>query len=85
MTAETLLGMSGTRCLDLTFSNSLILTPTGFRRTESLSSNSLIAENEQPVWDMVRWANPAPRTLREQGYEQGLMPAEYVKPYEPEE
>jgi hypothetical protein len=43
----------------VTFADSFILTPTGFRRTETLWSPSMIP-GEQPVWDMFHWGESVP-------------------------
>jgi hypothetical protein len=63
---DTLAIASASNIWIVTFSNGLVLTPTGFRRTESLWSNSPIAENEQPVWDRVRWGDPTPSGLHKE-------------------
>jgi hypothetical protein len=39
----------------VTFSDNLILTPTGYRRTSQLRNKTPIPEDEQPVWDYFRW------------------------------
>jgi hypothetical protein len=49
----------------VTFSESPIVTPTGFRLTRSLWNNFPVTESEQPVWDRVRWSDPLPPGVRE--------------------
>jgi hypothetical protein len=39
----------------VTFSEDPNPTPSGFRRTESFTSKSVAADNDQPVWDIFPW------------------------------
>lgn len=48
----------------VTFSDSLVLTPTGFRRSESIWNDFQVPDDEQPIWDRVRWGDPAPHLVR---------------------
>jgi hypothetical protein len=43
-----------------TFAETPVVTPTGFRLTESLWNDSPIVESEQPVWDRIRWSGTLP-------------------------
>jgi hypothetical protein len=38
----------------VTFEDNLNLTPSGFRRAESLSPSELIPDEAQPIWDILR-------------------------------
>jgi hypothetical protein len=42
----------------VTFSDSFILTPTGYRRTSPLWNNSPIPDDEQPAWELLHWKDP---------------------------
>lgn len=44
----------------VTFSDDTTLTPTAFRRTLTVWNKSPIPDNEQPVWDMLRWGDAIP-------------------------
>src|ERR1700728_703712 len=44
----------------VTFAESVSLTPTGFRRTESLRDSDPVSDGEQPVWQTFRWGAPDP-------------------------
>ena len=50
----------------VTFAESAALTPTGFRRTESLPGSVPVSDDEQPVWQTFRWGVPAPLALTQQ-------------------
>jgi hypothetical protein len=39
----------------VTFEDNLNLTPSGFRRSESLHSTTAASDEEQPVWDIYQW------------------------------
>lgn len=43
-----------------TFSDSLDLTSTGFRRTETLGHPSPFADSSQPMWDLLAWREYGP-------------------------
>jgi hypothetical protein len=45
----------------VTFSESLALTPTGFRRVETLCHPNTFPDTEQPMWDFLAWSEPTPR------------------------
>lgn len=47
----------------VTFSDSPVLTSTGFRRTLSLWNKSPVPDNEQPGWDMFHWGDAIPLAL----------------------
>jgi hypothetical protein len=47
----------------VTFSNSLILTPKGFRRTQTLWNNFPIPDSEQPLWDLLHWGDALQLTV----------------------
>jgi hypothetical protein len=47
----------------VTFSESLALTPTGFRRTVTIWNGSFVPDDQQPVWDRFRWQYFAPSVL----------------------
>jgi hypothetical protein len=40
----------------VTFTDSLALTATGFRRTASIKNSSPVRDDEQPIWEMFSWA-----------------------------
>ncbi|MGA8762457.1 MAG: hypothetical protein WB562_06165 [Candidatus Sulfotelmatobacter sp.] len=42
----------------VTFTHSLDLTPTGFRRTANLRNSFPVPDDEQPVWETFRWGEP---------------------------
>jgi hypothetical protein len=42
------------------FSEDAGLTPSGFRRTISLWTDRTIPDADQPVWELMRWADPLP-------------------------
>jgi hypothetical protein len=44
----------------VTFTDESGVTPTGFRRTRTLWNNSVVPDNEQPVWDTFRWGETIP-------------------------
>jgi hypothetical protein len=43
-----------------TFEDSFILTSGGFRRTNSLWSDSPVPDGQQPIWDTLRWGQAFP-------------------------
>jgi hypothetical protein len=45
----------------VTFTEEPLLTPTGFRRTRSLWIDT-VPDNEQPVWNTLRWGDAIPPT-----------------------
>jgi hypothetical protein len=45
----------------VTFSDSRELTPTGFRRTQTLWHPSPFPDNQQPMWDLLAWEEYPPR------------------------
>lgn len=50
----------------VTYAPGSALTPTGFRRTVSIWNDEPIPDDEQPVWDFLRWAQ-VPPLLAQQG------------------
>lgn len=44
----------------VTFSNDTRLTHRGLRRTISLWNEKPVPDEDQPVWDLLRWGNPLP-------------------------
>jgi hypothetical protein len=44
----------------VTFSDDTRLTARGLRRAESLWSSTAIPDEEQPIWDLIRWGDPLP-------------------------
>ena len=44
----------------VTFSEDVGLTPKGLRRTTSLWTDKAIPDAQQPVWELMRWGDPAP-------------------------
>jgi hypothetical protein len=51
----------------VTFSDILALTPTGYRRTETIWNDSHIPDDEEPIWDRIRWGDPEPHLFRKAG------------------
>ena len=49
---------SPTKVWVVTFAESAALTPTGFRRTESLHGSVPVSDDEQPIWQTFRWGAP---------------------------
>jgi hypothetical protein len=47
----------------VTFSEDVGLTPKGLRRTASLWTDKAIPDAQQPVWELMRWGDPAPPAL----------------------
>jgi hypothetical protein len=47
----------------VTFSDSRVLTSTGFRRTLTLWNDFPIPDDEQPLWDLLHWRDPIPATV----------------------
>lgn len=48
----------------VTFSDTPGLTPTGFRRTETLWHPAPFPDTEQPMWDFLAWGEYAPESTR---------------------
>lgn len=48
----------------VTFAESADLTPTGFRRTESLHGHVPVSDDEQPIWQTFGWGGPDTLALR---------------------
>lgn len=46
----------------VTFSESPALTPTGFRRTETLWHPTPFPNSDQPMWDFIAWKDYAPKS-----------------------
>jgi len=47
----------------VTFAEGAALTPTGFRRTESLHGSVPVSDDEQPIWQIFRWGAGWPAAL----------------------
>lgn len=50
----------------VTFSDSPGLTPTGFRRTETLWHPAPFPDRDQPMWDFLAWGEPSPPSVATQ-------------------
>lgn len=44
----------------VTFTDDQSLSPRGLRRVRSLWSDKLPSDEEQPIWDLLRWGDPVP-------------------------
>lgn len=46
-----------------TFTEGLVLTPKGFRQTETLWNSTPLPDTEQPVWDFIAWEQYRPESM----------------------
>jgi hypothetical protein len=60
---DSLVTASARKIVIVSFLDSFILTPTGFRRTETLWNYNPVPDDQQPVWDMLHWKEPIPSAV----------------------